>query len=121
MRIGRLRGMAIGIVIATGAAVGGCQETTIGVSSDASIHDADVDAIVAECRSGSSATSVVRQGMAQCDLVRLQGRPRDAVIAQMPDGRRRVELFYPGSGGTTRGYVFIADRLVSTPPGTLKE
>jgi len=66
------------------------------------------------------ATSV-HPGITECDLVRLQGAPKDVVIADLPDGRRRVEMFYAGDGGTTRGYVFIANRLVSTPPGTLKE
>ncbi len=109
--------LALGLALAAG----GCLETAIGMNEGSPIHSADVDAIVGECQGAPPGASSVRQGMAQCDLVRLQGRPKDAVIAEMPDGRRRVELFYPGNGGTTRGYVFIADRLVSTPPGTLKE
>src|SRR5258708_4028631 len=68
-----------------------------------------------------SAVTSVHLGITECDLVRLQGQPKDIVIADLPDGRRRVEMFYAGTGGTTRGYAFIANRLVSTPPGTLKE
>lgn len=65
--------------------------------------------------------AAVRLGIAECDLVRLQGQPQDVVISDLPDGRRRVEMFYPGNGGTTRGYTFLANRLISTPPGILKQ
>lgn len=119
MNMGRRRTVAVGLTLAA-AALAGCNQGGSGVAATSGFQGADVDAIVGQC-TGSGGQTTPRQGMSQCDLIRSQGRPRDAVIAEMPDGRRRVELFYPGNGGTTRGYVFVADRLVSTPPGTLKE
>ena len=59
--------------------------------------------------------------MSTCDLVRVLGKPQDVVVSALPDGRKRVSMFYPGSGGTTRSYTFVDDKLVSTPPGVLKD
>ena len=121
MTRGSIGGRASGLALGLALLLGGCNAQTGIVGATAGFHGADVDSIVSECGGAGAGRVAPRQGMTQCDLVHSQGRPADAVVADMPDGRRRVELFYPGNGGTTRGYVFVADRLVSTPPGTLKE
>lgn len=116
------------ILIAVAALLGGCQvESNAGgaAGDSSSFHSASVEAVVGPdgaCLSGGRTDpGAVRRGMSQCDLVRVLGRPQDVVVSDLPDGRKRVSMFYPGSGGTTRSYTFVADRLISTPPGTLKE
>ncbi|MBV9705108.1 MAG: hypothetical protein JO163_20495 [Methylobacteriaceae bacterium] len=129
------RRIAIGLAIMAGG-FGGCQVegTATGVvnNSIGTFRASNVEAVIGpdgQCEADVNLdpstlrppATAVRPGITECDLVRLQGRPQDVVVADLPDGRRSVEMFYPGNGGTTRGYVFIANRLVSTPPGTLKE
>lgn len=108
------------------AALAGCQaQGTAGSATGGdSFQSTSVESVVGSsaCVSaGGGDPRAVRLGMAPCDLVRALGRPQDVVVSQLPDGRRRVSMFYPGSGGTTRSYTFIGDRLISTPPGTLKD
>jgi hypothetical protein len=132
----RVRGPALGAVLTAAVSLAGCQVETaaMGVLNDRSgtFRVSNVEAVVGpngECQADVSIDpsrlrgrpQAVRPGITECDLVRLNGKPLDVVIADLPDGRRRVEMFYPGSGGTTRGYVFIANRLVSTPPGVWKD
>ena len=132
--VGSRRIAIVPVVVAGGLA--GCQAegTATGVvnNSTGTFRGSNVEAVIGpdgQCQADVNVdpsalrptATAVRPGITECDLVRLQGRPQDVVIADLPDGRRSVEMFYPGNGGTTRGYVFIANRLVSTPPGTLKE
>jgi hypothetical protein len=132
----RSRSGSIAVAVAACVWLGACQVETVASGSlndtPGTFRISNVEAVVGpdgHCQADVSldpssarppATSV-HPGITECDLVRLQGAPKEVVIADLPDGRRRVEMFYPGDGGTTRGYVFIANRLVSTPPGTLKE
>jgi hypothetical protein len=128
--------LMIAVAIAACSGLAACQVETVatGVVNDSAgtFRASNVEAVVGadgRCQADVSldpaalrpAATSAHLGITECDLVRLQGPPKDVVIADLPDGRRRVEMFYPGNGGTTRGYAFIANRLVSTPPGTLKE
>lgn len=120
--------LAAGILVCAAAALGACQvEGNAGAAAGdgSAFHSASVEAIVGAnggCLSGGTGDPrAVRLGMSECDLLRILGRPQDAVVSELADGRKRVSMFYPGTGGTTRSYTFVADRLISTPPGVLKE
>jgi hypothetical protein len=110
------------------AMLAGCQvEGSVGGGAGGpdSFRSASLDAVIGSsgaCLSaGNADPRSIHLGISPCDLVRVLGRPKDVVVSELPDGRRRVSMFYPGTGGTTRSYTFVADRLISTPPGSLKE
>lgn len=129
--------IALGILpLACAGLLGACQVETeaVGVANDhlGTFRASNIEAVVGPdgaCPTGINLDPAalrqppasVRKGISECDLVRLQGRPATVTIVDLPDGTRRVEMFYRREGGGTRGYTFVANRLISTPPGALKE
>ena len=123
MRVHRIRVRFACCAIAA-AMLAGCQVDShrAAVADGSGFSSTALESVVGpSCAPGEGGDPrAVRLGMAPCDLVHTLGRPKDVVVSQLPDGGKRVSMFYRGTGGTTRSYTFIGDKLISTPPGELK-
>ena len=59
----------------------------------------------------SSAATVIEPGIAECDLVRLKGKPAtDVLVGESGKGQREVQVLYAEPGGREL-YFFVNNRL----------
>jgi hypothetical protein len=63
------------------------------------------------CTGPAAGTAAIEPGIAECDLVRLKGRPAtDVLVGESGKGQREVQVLYSEPGGREL-YFFVNNRL----------